>query len=244
MRQLGDAGYHVSYRKVNARCQGVPQNRMRTYIAGVHRDVPEAATFSLPEDIDMMPLEALLEGDGPESVSPDDVELMGLAHTSRRNVVEAIGRLEDGPPRDWILDDRQSAGWSSRKAVPPRRWSPCLVHGRDAGYWIGSRHRRLTVAEGCRLQGVRPELVRLPGRKITVLCLANAATHNSDQIRALSTAVWFVARAAPIIPIFSLSLDGATNMPMKEMQFFLPLGITEKTMQHPVCQCHHQDTRQ
>ena len=38
------------------------------------------------------------------------------------------------------------------------------MRGRDAGYWIGFRHRRLTVAEGCRLQGLRPELVCLLAR--------------------------------------------------------------------------------
>ena len=165
LQQLKAAGYHVFFKVLNARCFGVPQNRPRAYIVGVHDDVPGAAGFAFPEDIDMMPLETLLEGEGPELVGPNDVELLALSDAARENVVEAMSRLELGPPRDWILDDRQSARYSSRKVVAPRRWSPCLVKSRGRGYWIGSRHRRLSVAEGCRLQGLRPDLVRLPERE-------------------------------------------------------------------------------
>ena len=67
---------------------------------------------------------------------------------------------------DWVVNVHHSAKWSA--AAKPSSVLPSLTVAHGRGPWLGSRGRRLTWQEACRLQGVCPRWLTWPRRQALV----------------------------------------------------------------------------
>ncbi len=163
----GVALYRISWKILNSRFVGyVPHNRERLYIVGLRSDCNAAGKFQWPTRVPALPLDSVLDGDGPvqtlsecfpkQTSSPDGGVFF-------RNVVAAIadfcdrhhhGRLKPCHLKDMVVDD------GGTKYHYNLEYSPCLTAGRmRAGYWLPAKGRRLRWQEMAKLQGMRRDFV-------------------------------------------------------------------------------------
>ena len=144
--------YFVTWRVINARDYGIPQNRPRVFIVGLLRSAVSQPSFPWPRPATRspLPLTRFLCGGAGVFRNP---AAWTVAHGQLQRGLEAI-RAEKSNPRttDYALDI-----WSGRDyptCMTDR--VPCITRTRGAagGYYITSVQRLLTVEEMLNLQGL------------------------------------------------------------------------------------------
>lgn len=146
MEDFESAGYKISYKLVNARDYGVPQNRERVFIIGVREDIDFDYVFPSPthgNDASLLPFVTLRDAIGDLETAPGDTyegsfSSMFLSRNRKKNwndqsfTIQASGRQAplhpSGPPMERVHADK---------------W---ILPG-DA-----NEHRRLSVKEIARIQ--------------------------------------------------------------------------------------------
>ena len=200
LARLGAAGYRVTHGTANSRAHGVPQNRNRLYILALLQGPlgGNCGALKFPRPVPMMKLSEVLDGSRPEVDPRSAPGADQLPPVAAAGVRLAASRRAEGDDWDWVVDDQMSRRWLA-KIGRPKEWAPCLINSRRQGLWVGSRGRRLTLAEGCRLHGLAPELLpqwkvperlawRLLGNTMTcsvvqrLLCAALALSHPELQL--------------------------------------------------------------
>jgi site-specific DNA-cytosine methylase len=151
---LQDLKYWVSCRVLNAKDHGVPQNRERLLIVGIHRlGAPDAASlFEWPKKLPRVSIEDFLD---PKTESDNPRRLPPASQTGARKHVRAVltALKQEGldPATAGLIVNCDGAKCQSMCGV-----SPCITRARacNGGHWVLSRGRRLTTQEQERLFGL------------------------------------------------------------------------------------------
>jgi site-specific DNA-cytosine methylase len=158
--ELSAMGYGVQWAVLNSTDFGLPQYRLRVYIAGVRLDrlhKPWVIPSLLPDDLHLT-LEQLL---APRSAA-DDPERRPRAPGARRNVDLAAARALSRGLEEWTVSAGVSVQFGGRSGPAPRTVLPCLLKSASSGDWIGSRGRPITFNEAARFQGICADQYRWP----------------------------------------------------------------------------------
>jgi len=155
--------YLISWRVLNTRHHGIPQNRERVYIVGVLASlVARGYQFPWPKQVPCQPLVELLDADA------------GMARAQI-----ASGTLADRHKEKLLRKlTTDGARWRSEPyildvfAACPRfmpRVSPCITRSRGGsmGFWVSCRRGLMTVKELLRLQALPPAFHEL-GRELMI----------------------------------------------------------------------------
>lgn len=151
LRALRRAGYHTTYKILNARFNGVPHNRERVFILGFWQGINETAgeSFQWPPDLPPVDLQSFLD---PPQRSDDPMRLPPLTQTvARRHVQSTLKKLR----RSGTSGAAAVVDCDGSKCHLMHGVSPCLTKSRAAagGHWLVSRGRRMSVTEMERLFG-------------------------------------------------------------------------------------------
>lgn len=157
LARLRAAGYSVATRRLNTRDYGLPQNRSRQWVAGIHEDSLRIP-FEWPEPIPCVPLSALLR---PAAMDGAKNRKLPTGSLAIRNIqaAEALAR-EQGLNSDWAVREHMSAAFQPEPR--PLSFCPALLHSKRQGYWLGSRRRHLTSRECARIRGFCFNKLRWP----------------------------------------------------------------------------------
>lgn len=151
---LRGLNYWVSCRVLNAKDHGVPQNRERLFIVGIHQlGAPDAANlFKWPTKMPAVCLGDFLdpkdESDNPRRLPPKS-QTIARKHVQR--LLAALRKEGLDPTTARLIVDCDGTKCHSMCGV-----SPCLTRTRccNGGHWVLSRGRRLTTQEQERLFGL------------------------------------------------------------------------------------------
>ena len=151
---LRGLSYWVSCRVLNAKDHGVPQNRERLFIVGIHQlGAPDAANlFKWPTKMPAVCLEDFLdpkdESDNPRRLPPKS---QTIARKHVQCLLAALRKEGLDPTTARLIVDCDGTKCHSMCGV-----SPCLTRTRcsNGGHWVLSRGRRLTTQEQERLFGL------------------------------------------------------------------------------------------
>ena len=158
--ELTAMGYEVQWAVLNSTDFGLPQYRLRVYIAGARLDRLRKSWLipsMLPDHLHLS-LEQLLA----PKCSADDPERRPRAPGARRNVDLAAARARDRGLEEWTVSAGVSVQFGGRSGPAPRTVLPCLLKSASRGDWIGSRGRPITFTEAARFQGICADQYRWP----------------------------------------------------------------------------------
>ena len=151
IKHLEGWGYHVVWKILDTKSQGLPQSRARFYLVAIREAFNSAATtFTFPPPIEPVPLGRLLEGrDAAAAGKPLRFTQMQRVQAARVKL-ESAGYLPEAT--DAVVDVGSSAKWSRVM----RGCSPCLTASRakTGGHYLVAKRRLMTEREICRLQGI------------------------------------------------------------------------------------------
>jgi len=163
---LQEMKYWVWCRVLNAKDHGVPQNRERLFIVGIHRRAPDAASlFKWPKKLPGVSIEDFLD---PKTDSDNPRRLPPARQTGARKHVQALltAMRKEGldPATAGLIVDCDGTRCHSMCGV-----SPCITRTRacNGGHLVLSRGRRLTIQEQERLFGLHVQPPR-GGRSVAV----------------------------------------------------------------------------
>ncbi len=152
---LVHAGYSVKHKVLQASANGVPQNRERLLVVGIHRR-HGANSWSWPPDMRTPRLSRFLDRITPEERTCNLYRRLPPKSQShaRANVKSLLAMCKhDGIDlkRSQLIADIESTNLHVMSGV-----SPCLTKSRasSGGFWIVSRGRRMSITEMQRLMGV------------------------------------------------------------------------------------------
>ena len=160
-KHVGGA-YEIHDMVLNTKDHGIPQNRQRWYCVGFRKGIlsKKPTDFKFPSKIQCPDILQFLDSDtaGASSAQTSPV----LTDTAKANIAEAEKQIKkegkDPSKRPFIINcDAPSSRPNSQAS---KKWSqyhtPCLTRSRSTGHWISSLHRKMTVDEMCRFQGIQP----------------------------------------------------------------------------------------
>lgn len=169
LTELTALNYHTSWKVLNAKHHGVPQNRERLFIVGIKKqflrhkmDWPD----SLPPVSVMKILDRPRPSDNPFNLPPESQA------TARAHVQSVLRDLKTQGLRDAtslasvpIIIDVDSS-----KLHAMHDTSPCLTRSRGmgGGHWVLARGRRFTAAEQERLFGLHLQPPSGRGQSVAV----------------------------------------------------------------------------
>jgi DNA (cytosine-5)-methyltransferase 1 len=137
LEALEETGYTVSWKILNTRDYGVPQNRERVFIVGVHQSLQQ--TFKFPE---------------PKPTELEDIlEYVEWSQTTQCRVPSYAENVVERCKKDAVFID---FGYRhpNRSFPNAHRWSCCLVA--NSQLWNVPLHRFATMKELLVLQGFPP----------------------------------------------------------------------------------------
>lgn len=146
VNSLEEAGYEVSYKVLNARDFGLPQNRQRLFIVALRRDLAEQGpSFAFPEPVTAR--ESLRLGDVLDQYPPEESlyisDRIWASHKARR-----LRNRELGRGFSYQLFTRNSNYAATISARYYKDGSEILIDEQD-----GKNPRKLSRQEALRLQG-------------------------------------------------------------------------------------------
>ena len=153
----GQAAYHVSWKVLNARDCGTPQNRERVLICGI-RAGPGARPMIWPKKVAMEDIYAYIDpATEGEAGFPGRLP---SSESERRNLLLVLDQLKSqgkDPLRSPIVVD---IGGS--KPHYNEGYSPCLTHCRagSGGHWLTWKQRKMTTCELLKIMDVPPADVK------------------------------------------------------------------------------------
>ena len=154
--------YEWSYRLLNTKDYGIPQNRPRLYIVGIRR-IHAGMTFLWPSPTAVSPqLDDFLDAE-PDPVPNLVRNLPPPGTTKRQNILAALEKLMDQNLNPYHTP--AVCGANNRSCMTMLNCSPCLTRARAAtqGHWLLHRGRYMTTGEIFRLQGLTPARWVRPG---------------------------------------------------------------------------------
>jgi len=152
MKSLHGLGkYNITYKVMNTKDHGIPQNRKRLYFVGIHKS-HDKGTFEWPEVIGHRPLEEFLE---PRKVRPTKNDAPPRSSTTAHSNVKAVVKLLEKQGHDplnepWIVDCDSTFKFMSYN----KTHSLCITTRRPSGHWITNRGRYMTTGEMMGFQGM------------------------------------------------------------------------------------------
>jgi len=163
MRSLNAMGqYNITWKVLNTKEHGIPQNRKRLYFVGIKKSV-DKGTFSWPEPVAHRPLENFLERrKGRPSKTDLPPKSSTHAHANVREVIKILEKKGHDPLNEpWVVDCDSTFAYMSYN----KEHSLCITTRRNKGHWITNRGRYMTLSEMLGFQGMwKPE----DGLKIAV----------------------------------------------------------------------------
>ena len=123
--------YHISWKVLNTKDYGIPQNRERLYIIGIRRDVLKVP-FNFPKEVKMKPLKQFIDGND----------------NSRYKILESNKELLNNIPKDSIFID---VGFRNAKFPKSNVWAPCITA--QPNMWCVPKQRKANIKEYLMLQG-------------------------------------------------------------------------------------------
>ncbi len=162
LTKLRGSGYTTSYKLMNARNHGVPQNRPRLFIAAV---LEPAKTFLWPKSIPTPSLHLFLD----PRIASDDCMTLPHQKTARVNVKAMMKKI--GAKRSRLASSNIIADIGGSKLHVMDGVSPCLTRSRagGGGHWLACRGRKMSLEEMARFQGVGIDPPKAPGRAANIL---------------------------------------------------------------------------
>ena len=164
---LGDAGYNVSWKVLDARDYGVPQERKSVFIVGIKKDL--GAPFQFPEPlyskygtgVDGKPMKRWLTlrdaiGDLPEPrpALPGNKPNQQLEIPNHEYMVGSFSPIymSRNRKRRWDMQSFTIQAGGRHAPLHPSSCDMCKV-GKDKFEFTGANFRRLSVREAARIQG-------------------------------------------------------------------------------------------
>lgn len=156
---FGDIGYHVSYRLLNARHYGVPQDRERVIIVGYHHTTGKAFTFPPPDAATLTLRDALTDLQATACPARAKNHANPPSLLAVPNHEYAIGGFSS-----IYMSRNRVRGWheasftiqAGARHIPIHPQAPRMEHvGKDQFRFVPGcehRYRRLTVRECARIQ--------------------------------------------------------------------------------------------
>ena len=123
--------YHISWKVLNTKDYGIPQNRERLYIIGIRRDVLKFP-FNFPKEVKMKSLKQFIDEDD----------------NSRYKILESNKGLLNNIPKDSIFID---VGFRNAKFPKSNVWAPCITA--QPNMWCVPKQRKANIKEYLMLQG-------------------------------------------------------------------------------------------
>ena len=123
--------YHISWKVLNTKYYGIPQNRERLYIIGIRRDVLKIP-FNFPKEVKMKSLKQFIDKDD----------------NSRYKILESNKGLLNNIPKDSIFID---VGFRNAKFPKSNVWAPCITA--QPNMWCVPKQRKANIKEYLMLQG-------------------------------------------------------------------------------------------
>lgn len=155
LRSLEDLGdYNLYFELLDTVDHGVPCNRKRCYIVGIHTEA-DLGSFAFPGRIPCPSIDDFLDPPpAPEAVA--DALPPPSQTTACRNVAIALTKIAKagGNPllNSWVVD----CDASTERLQWKRGVSPCMTCSRKRGHWVTNRGRRINKPEMFRLHGMNP----------------------------------------------------------------------------------------
>ncbi len=163
---LEQLGYHLSEQVLNAADCGVPQERRRLFVVGVHKDLAHGPVFVPPGRRPHVPASAIINW---EAAAWSPVMKPGRAARTIRQIVN--GRVRLGTHRFLIPYFGSGSGTTGRSLDRPLG----TLTTKDRYALIDrSRMRMLTPSECLRAQGFRPDYRLTGNRKMDLKLIGNA----------------------------------------------------------------------
>jgi DNA (cytosine-5)-methyltransferase 1 len=157
LRTIAGKSYAVSWRLLNTKDHGIPQNRSRVYIVGIRKEHLAKGTpqFKWPAPVPAQNLASFLEDDVAGAKQREAVFLAGAAPGTTKKLrqllrkVHAAGGKARARKHPYVFDLDGSKPHSMKGCCP------CITRARGStGFYLPSRGRRMTVGERLRLQGL------------------------------------------------------------------------------------------
>lgn len=128
-----DIGYTISYKLLNTRSYGIPQNRERMYIVGQL----EGGIYEFPELVEMASLDDYIDWTNVVEEPLNRTYYEGRSYPEHCKIID-LNFLQQN------------------KFINSHRWSPCL--NTQHGIWIVPLHRKATIGEYLGLQGFKTSM--------------------------------------------------------------------------------------
>lgn len=184
------AGYKIYYTLYNSKYWGVPQNRERYFVIGVHESIDKEFEFPIQQDKYIPRLSTILESEVDEKYYIDPEKTKGiieqvadsLKKTRKRNDI-SVKVLANGDVRPYITDAKKTGIGEMKVNYEKNESYTCLanhvnkIYGESTNYRI----RKLTPTEYKRLQGFPESYEQVVSNSQAYRQYGNAVTVNVAQ---------------------------------------------------------------
>ena len=170
--------YEIHDMILNTSDHGVPQHRRRWYCVGFRKSILQSKKpfdFKFPTKIPCPSIEKFLD----KASEGQPLQPVVLSNTAKANIAEANRQIK----KQGLNPDKRTYVVNCDASTSSMKWydniSPCITRSRSTGHWLTSRHRKMSLDEMLRLQGIVPGQFKfdLPDKKVGQL-IGNAMSVN------------------------------------------------------------------
>ena len=162
-KAIGEIGYDVSYKILNASHFGVPQSRRRLFFIGIREDVSEAIGLSFMNIGSVFPQEnkeVVTIGEAFDGIELDPEEVKWCTDTwlNSAHYKDTASLMPDDPDKVLGGNDFHPKGWHFNvKKMSRHHPAPTITTNADVCHYI--EKRRLTISEIKRIMGLPDDFI-------------------------------------------------------------------------------------